>query len=374
MLERRPRDYGPSLPVERLSHPIAPHREPHGRALRPVVLDRALELLPLFRLSDSTDESAVTYTPPPPSPRGSRWRVLPSPEDRVPGTFDQDVYVELLHRYHDAGSPADGTISFTLHAFLRSMGRRVDGRTYEQLRSALARLERSILESTEAYFAATPTDPRSPPAVRTGRYLDDRFTLLTAVSIDRRRAAERDQLALFATLSTHEPGEARVTLSPVLRANISAGYTTMLSAARYFELPSPTARRLYRLIAAVQAEAAGAHVYTDGSIEAGSDHEPRISGTASVVADNGARVRETESEGEGTGGLPRPRARRPEAQFVWNVALDALAEQLPLSQRYPSHLQRVLEPAHAMLKAAGLVCDATIRQQRRSWVVHYELP
>ena len=69
-----------------------------------------------------------------------------------------------------------------------------------------------------------------------------------------------------------------------------------------------------------------------------------------------------------------PRRTRPTARFVWNVALDALAEQLPLSQRYPSHLQRVLEPAHAMLKAAGVVHDAVIRQQRRAWVVHYELP
>src|SRR6202035_5281879 len=115
-----------------------------------------------------------------------------------------------------------------------------------------------------------------------------------------------------------EPGEARITLAPFMRANIAAGYTVSLSAARYFDLPSPTARRLYRLLAAVHADA---------------------------------------------GGAP-----------AWDVALEALAEQLPLSQRYPSHLQRVLEPAHAMLRAAGLVRDATIRQQRRAWVVHYELP
>src|SRR5437763_16706411 len=114
---------------------------------RAIVLDRSLESLPLFRLSDSADDSAISFAP----DGGGRWRVLPSPGDRLPGTFDQDVYVELLHRYHEAALPADGVVTFTLHAFLRSMGRRVDGRTYEQLRAALTRLERTTLESTGAY-------------------------------------------------------------------------------------------------------------------------------------------------------------------------------------------------------------------------------
>ena len=84
---------------------------------------------------------------PMPTPPGGRWRVIPSPGDRLPGTFDQDVYVELLRRFQEAGEPPDGVITFTLHAFLRAMGRRVDGRTYEQLRGALGRLERTTLES-----------------------------------------------------------------------------------------------------------------------------------------------------------------------------------------------------------------------------------
>src|SRR3954470_7121492 len=126
---------------------------------RAIVLDRSLESLPVFRLSDFADDSAISFAP----ESGGRWRVLPAPGDRLPGTFDQDVYVEILHRYSEAGFPADGTVSFTLHAFLRSIGRRVDGRTYEQLRSALNRLERTILESTGAYMAsrqATPLDDR----------------------------------------------------------------------------------------------------------------------------------------------------------------------------------------------------------------------
>src|SRR5512146_311758 len=144
-------------------------------ATRIIVLDRSLEALPLFRLSDSADDSAITYAP----PIGGRWRVLPRPGDRLPGTFDQDVYVELWHRYHDMGSPSNGVVTFTLHAFLRSIGRRVDGRTYEQLRAALTRLQHTTLESQGAYFDAG-----------TGAGVDARFNLLAAVFIERRRSLD----------------------------------------------------------------------------------------------------------------------------------------------------------------------------------------
>src|SRR5512140_1818933 len=135
-----------TVPSRSMSHPAR-----RRQLSRTVILDRALETLPLFRLSASGEEVAITYA----AAGGGRWRVLPAPGERLPGTFDQDVYVELLRRYHEAGMPADGTLTFTLHDFLRTMGRRVDGRTYEQLRSALNRLQRTALESTNAWFDAT---------------------------------------------------------------------------------------------------------------------------------------------------------------------------------------------------------------------------
>lgn len=276
---------------------LAAHRR---TATRVVVLDRSLEALPLFRLSDSADDTAITYSP----ESGGRWRVLPIPGDRVPGTFDQDVYIELLHRYHDANCPEDGVVTFTLHAFLRSMGRRVDGRTYEQLRSALNRLERTTLESAGVYYDAA-------GATR----LDGRFTVLSSIAIERRRSSERDQLVLFPTFSASEPGDARVTIGAAIRANIAAGHTVTLSAPRYLALSSPVARRLYRLL--------------------------------EVARENGI--------------------------VTWRIALDRLAEQLPLAQRYPSHLQRVLQPAHEMLQSAGLARDIAVRQYRREWFVDYVL-
>ncbi len=269
-------------------------------ANRAILLDRSLEALPIFRLSDSADESAITYSP----ATGGRWRVLPSPGDRLPGTFDQDVYVEILRRYSEAGFPADGTITFTLHAFLRSIGRRVDGRTYEQLRSAFSRLERTILESAGVYIAA-----------RSNTALDARFTILSSVAIERRRLADREQFTLFPVLAASEPGDARIAISPILRDNIAAGYTVTLSSPQYQSLSSPVARRLYRLLEVAR--------------EAG--------------------------------------------MVTWRVTLEDLAQQLPLAQRYPSHLQRVLQPAHEMLLGAGLVRSATLRQVNRDWLVDYVL-
>jgi plasmid replication initiation protein len=268
--------------------------------LRDVLLDRSLEELPLFRLSDTADDPSISYT----TEDGGRWRVLASPGERVPGTFDQDVYVELMRRYCEAGEPADGAISFTLHAFLRAMNRQVDGRTYEQLRGSLTRLERTTLQSERSYYDPVICGP-----------VDVSFSVLTSVMIERRRSTERDQLVRFPIVVAAEPGEARVVISPVIRQSITARHTISLNVARYLGLPSPVARRLYRLI--------------------------EVARTQGVL--------------------------------TWRVSLDRLRDQLPLAQRYPSHLQRVLQPAHDMLKDAGVIREAQIRQQQREWFVDYVL-
>jgi plasmid replication initiation protein len=269
-------------------------------ATRVVALDRSLEALPLFRLSDSAEDTVISYA----TDNGGRWRVLPAPGERLPGTFDQDVYVELCRRFHEADQPADGAITFTLHIFLRSIDRRVDGRTYDQLRSALGRLERTTLDSAGGYYSAA-----------AGDFMSGQFTVLSSVTIERRRLLDREQLALFAAVPSAEPGVARVVLHPMLRENLAARHVVTLSLARYFALQSPVARRLYRLLEIA-----------------------RVNGMVS-----------------------------------WRVSLERLREMLPLVQKYPSHLQRVLQPAHVMLIEAGLVRDAGFRQHRREWNAEYVL-
>jgi plasmid replication initiation protein len=288
---------GNPTPSRADGYPSSTGRRVPGRL---VLLDRSLEGLPLFRLSDSSDESAIVFVP----EAGGRWRVIPNPGDRLPGTFDQDVYVEVCRRFVDSGMPPDGTIRFTLHAFLRSIGRRADGRTYEQLRSALVRLERTSLESTASYWNAS-----------AGSALNLRFSLFQAVAIDRRRTLDREQIPLFTSLAANEPGDARVTLAPTIRTNIAAGHVSMVSTAQYFSLSSPVARRLYRLLEVARAE-----------------------------------------------GL-----------LTWRIPLTQLADRVPLTQRYPSHLRRVLQPAHEMLLSAGIVRDARFRQVGRCWIADYVL-
>src|SRR3954463_10407945 len=150
---------------------VARRRAPARTAL----LDKWFEALPVFRLSDSAEDGALAFV----GDDHTRWRVLPSPGERLPGTFDQDVYIELMHRYQEAGAPGDGVVTFTLHAFLRSMGRRVDGRTYEQLRSALTRLERTTIEYTEEDQHGL-----------TGA--SGRFSIVSMAAVERRRLSERD--------------------------------------------------------------------------------------------------------------------------------------------------------------------------------------
>lgn len=58
---------------------------------------------------------------------------------------------------------------------------------------------------------------------------------------------------------------------------------------------------------------------------------------------------------------------------TWRVSLERLRELLPLVQKYPSHLQRVLQPAHVMLLEAGLVRDAGFKQHKREWNAEYVL-
>ncbi len=268
--------------------------------LRTALLDRSIEEFPLFRLSDTPDDAAMSYA----TEQGGRWRVIPAPGERLPGTFDQDLYVELMRRYQEAGQPSDGALTFTLHALLRSMGRQVDGRTYEQLRGALARLERTTLQSERSYFDTT-----------VSALTDSSFSILSSVTIERRRSSERDQLTLFSAIVAAEPGEARVVIAPAIRQNVAARHVVSLSLSVYLSLPSPVARRLYRLLEVARA--------------------------------NG--------------------------MLTWRVSLDRLREQLPLTQRYPSHLQRVLQPAHEMLRASGVIREAVVRQSQRNWYVDYML-
>jgi len=170
------------------------------------------------------------------------------------------------------------------------------------------RLERTTLESTGAYLTG-PVSAERPDVV------DGTFTVLASVTIERRRSTDREQLPLFDALSDSGPGDARVVIGPLIRANIAAGRTATIGAAQYQGLSNPVARRVYRLLAVARAE----------------------------------------------------------DRVAWRVPLERLASQIPLAQRYPSHLQRVLQPAHDLLVSAGILRNATFTQTGKEWFVDYVL-
>jgi hypothetical protein len=220
-------------------------------------------------------------------------------------------------------------VTFTLHALLRALGRKADGRTYAQLRHASPGW--SARRSSRA--PAPTRRPRSTAAAsrwrrgRRGGRDAVRFTVLSSVVIERRRTVApgaAEQLGLFPELDGNDPGDARVVLAPPLRANLAAGRVTELSWPCYQRLGSPVARRLYRLLAALEPDERG-------------------DGDAGEWTDDGR----------------------------WRAPLERWAERLPLAQRYPSHLQRVLTPAHDMLVAAELLRSAAFVQEGRSWWVEY---
>ena len=64
---------------------------------------------------------------------------------------------------------------------------------------------------------------------------------------------------------------------------------------------------------------------------------------------------------------------RAEDRLAWQLPLEQLAEQLPLVQRYPSHIVRVLQPAHEMLRAASVIRSAEVRTDGGQWLASYTL-
>jgi hypothetical protein len=101
-----------------------------------------------------------------------------------------------------------------------------------------------------------------------------------------------------------------------MRNNLQAGHSVALEIGLYLSLQSAVARRLYRLLG----------------------------------------------------------VRRGAAGTSWRVPVLDLARMLPLAQRYPSHLLRVLHPAHEMLIAAGLISSARATQFDGGWELEYTFP
>lgn len=104
-------------------------------------------------------------------------------------------------------------------------------------------------------------------------------------------------------------------ISPTVRTNLAMRHTVTLSSVRYHALSSPVARRLYRILEVARAD----------------------------------------------------------GRLSWRVPLERLAEQLPLTQRYPFTCNEFCNRHNETLLSAGLVRDIGIKQYERVWHVDYVL-
>jgi hypothetical protein len=205
-----------------------------------------------------------------------RWEVEPPAKLGMPGPFDQDIYLAVLQLLEmRGGMPRNGELDFSLYELRDILGWSTSGNTYEKIRQSLRRISSTTLTSENAFYSKAEE-----------RFLSDTFQIWTVHFSRTKRGTTTKERH---TLRFH----------PIFIRNYMAQYLKGLDPGFYWRLPSPLAKRLYRLI----------------------DHQRN-------------------------GGLR------------WQTDLSALRQQVPLpNYSYPSEIKRILTPAHAELKERGFLAQ-----------------
>jgi hypothetical protein len=203
-----------------------------------------------------------------------RWEVEPPAKLGMPGPFDQDVYLAVLQLLERRGGmPRNGELDFSLYELRDILGWSTSGNTYEKIRQSLRRISSTTLTSENAFYSKAEE-----------RFLSDTFQIWT-VHFSR------------TTRGTTTKERHTLRFHPIFIRNYMAQYLKGLDPGFYWRLPSPLAKRLYRLI----------------------DHQRN-------------------------GGL------------AWHTDLSALRQQVPLpNYSYPSEIKRILAPAHGELRERGFL-------------------
>ena len=205
-----------------------------------------------------------------------RWEVEPPAKLGMPGPFDQDIYLAVLQLLEmRGGMPRNGELDFSLYELRNILGWSTSGNTYEKIRQSLRRISSTTLTSENAFYSKAEE-----------RFLSDTFQIWTVH---------------FSRTTRGKTTKERHTLRfhPIFIRNYMAQYLKGLDPGFYWRLPSPLAKRLYRLI----------------------DHQRN-------------------------GGL------------TWQTDLSALRQQVPLpNYSYPSEIKRILTPAHEELKERGFLAE-----------------
>ena len=154
-----------------------------------------------------------------------RWEVEPPAKLGMPGPFDQDVYLAVLQLLEmRGGMPRDGELHFSLHELSGILGWTKSGNTYEKIRQSLRRISSTTLTSENAYYSKAEE-----------RFLSDTFQIW---SVHFSRTKRDNSVRERHTLRFHK----------IFIRNYLTQYLKGLDPGFYWALPSPLAKRLYRLV------------------------------------------------------------------------------------------------------------------------------
>jgi hypothetical protein len=144
---------------------------------------------------------------------------------RLPGRFDYDVYSAVLELLEvRGGMPEGGALRFSLHELILLMDLEPSGRTYEEVKTSLRRIAATVLESDNAFWSNGQR-----------RHISDTFRLWD-ITFD--SVADRNGLG-----SRH-----KIEFGALFRRSFEEHYLRGLDIVLFWELDSPVAKRLYRLV------------------------------------------------------------------------------------------------------------------------------
>lgn len=155
------------------------------------------------------------------------WRISVPEPYKLPGPFDQDVWVAVQALVGmRGGMPPDGRLYFSLYELLGVMRKARKGDNYKELRASLLRLSATHFQADNAFYLKD----KNKLATRTFTLWDVSLNF----EVDRQTgvATERHFLEFH----------------NVVRQSFQAEYLKTLDSDFYFSLRSPLAKRLYRLI------------------------------------------------------------------------------------------------------------------------------
>ncbi len=203
-----------------------PKPEDHHPPL--IQVESNIEEWPVFQLGRSKDNSARverTITGEDGSELRQRMEVSAPGKYRLPGRFDYDVYSAVMELLEiRGGMPEDGTLGFSLHELILIMGLQPSGRTYEEVKRSLRRIAATVLESDNAFWSSGQE-----------RHISDTFNLWNI-----RFDAVTDKNGYG---SRHE-----IEFGKLFRRSFEEHYLRGLDIEFYWQLASPVAKRLYRLV------------------------------------------------------------------------------------------------------------------------------